>query len=266
MADLDRLLRSDVAVIAAEQAHAPDFEAIQRRGVQRRRRRSTLLAGALAAAVVGAVVALSQVLPGRTDAAPTYPVDRSTDRPTGPWSALRAPERAVGRESVLDPADTTNAVIDIRRAEAGEFGGNPTTDDFRIELADTYAGESTAGQQIEYGVVIDTDGDLQPDCHLGISNPNDGTAQPPGLHVWLRNLRTGRADDRVGGPYGVPFDFSFPEAGPGATVSFFFLDQTHPPCDGYGPGDHFYAYSSLTENGQVTAWDFAPDSGWLGFR
>lgn len=266
MADLDRLLRSDVAGIAAEQAHAPDFETIEHRGVQRRRRHTSLVAAALAAALVVAVLALGQVLPGRPDAAPTYPVDRSTDHPTGPWNPIRAPQTAVGEQSVPDPADTTNDAIDIRRVEVGESGGSRTLDDFVIEVANSYPGESMVGKMVDYGVVIDTDGDLKPDCHLGISNRNDPAAQPPGPQVWLRNLRTGSADDRVGGPYGIPFDFAYPKSGPGATVKFFFLDPIPWPCDGYGPGDHFYAYTSLTENGQVTAWDFAPDHTWIQIR
>lgn len=262
MADLDRLLSSDILDIAARQAHAPDFETVRRRGLQRRRRRTSLVAGALVAALLVVAAALSQVLPGRPEAGPTYPVVRSTDRSTGPWTPIRAPREAVDEQMVLDPADTTNKTIDIRRIEAGGSEAYPAQDRFRIQVTDTYSGESPRGKGIEYGVVIDTDGDLKPDCHLGISNPNDPAAQLPGLHVWLRNLRTGKADDRVGGTYGKPFDFASPEGGPGSTLSFTFLDGSQAPCDDYGPGDHFYAYASLTENGQVTAWDFAPDHTW----
>ena len=262
MADLDRLLRPDIADRAAEQAHAPSFEAIEHRGVQWRRRHTSLVAGALATALVLAVVALSQVLPGRPDAAPTYPVEH----PNAAWTPIRAPREAVDDQSVVDPTDAANKIIDIRRLEVGEFGGPQTQNDFRIEIADSYNGESPVGQAIEYGVVIDTDGDLKPDCHLGISNPNDPAAQPQGLHVWLRNLRTGGVDDGVGGPYGDPFDFAFDKGGPASAVKFFFLTDKPEPCEDYGPGAHFYAYSSLTENGQVTAWDFAPDRAWIRLR
>lgn len=272
MADLDRLLRSDVAAVAAEQAHPPDFDTIEHRGLRRRRRRAALVTGALAASAVVAVVAGSQLLPGRVDAAPTYPVDR----PTGQWSAVRTPGLVVdeGAGQWLDPADAADGAMDIRRVVAGEVGGNQTQDDFTIRLAETHPGEGrldALGRVIEYGVVIDTDGDLRPDCHLGISNENATTGEPVDYHVWLKNLRTGLEDDRVGGPYGDPFDFSHPGEPvlDGATppvMRFSFLGGSPAPCDAYGPGAHFYVYSSLTENGQVTSWDFAPDNGWLGLR
>jgi len=41
----------------------------------------------------------------------------------------------------------------------------------------------------------------------------------------------------------------------------------HPaPCDPFGESSTFYAWSSVTEAGQVTAWDYAPDSAWLPIR
>ncbi len=272
MADLDRLLRSDIAAVAAEQARTPGFDTIERRGLQRRRRRTGLVTAVLAAAAVFAVVAGSQLLPGRQDAAPTYPVDR----PTQPWKALRSPGQVVSDRAVpwLDPADTTDGAVDIRRVLVSRGSDAGSLGEFTIDLAESYPGEGrldALGRIIEYGVVIDTDGDLRPDCHMGISNDNDTTAEPVDLHVWLKNLRTGVADDRLGGPYGYPFDFvhpgqSIPDGHLPPRMQFSFLNGTPTPCDAYGPGDHFYVYSSLTQNGQVTTWDFAPDKGWLGFR
>lgn len=272
MVDLDRLLRSDIAAVAAEHAHAPEFYAIEHRGLQRRRRRTGLVAGLLAAAAVVAVVAGSQLLPGRQDAAPTYPMDRLTQA----WTAIHAPGQVVEDRAVrwLDPADAADGAIDIRQVDVSGSREDQTLADFTIELAETYPGEGrldALGRVIEYGVVIDTDGDLRPDCHIGINNENATSGEPTDLHVWAKNLRTGAEDDRVGGPYGYPFDFAHPgepvpDGGTPPRMQFNFLGQTPTPCDAYGPGDHYYAYSALFQNGQVTSWDFAPDDGWLGFR
>lgn len=125
MADLDRLLRSDVAAIAAEQAHPPDFDTIEHRGLRRRRRRAALVAAGLAAAAVVAVVAGGQLLPGRQDASPTYPVDR----PTGRWTAIRSPGQVVEERAGrwLDPVDAADGAMDIRRVEVGEIAETRTS-------------------------------------------------------------------------------------------------------------------------------------------
>jgi hypothetical protein len=69
--------------------------------------------------------------------------------------------------------------------------GAQSPGEFTTDLAEDYPSETrldALGRVVEYGVVIDTDGDLRPDCHLGISNDNDTTAELVDLHVWLKTL------------------------------------------------------------------------------
>ena len=122
------------------------------------------------------------------------------------------------------------------------------------------------GRIVEYGVVVDTDGDLVADCQLALSSD----APRGGYRVLVKNVRTGEKDERVGPPYGFPFEFGFPVDGPNfplgrASPSVFieFLGEWQPPCKPRNGRIHWYAYASLTEDGRVTAWDFAPDAAWL---
>ena len=63
---------------------------------------------------------------------------------------------------------------------------------------------------IEHGVVVDSDGDRVADCRIGISTD----APTPGdFRVWVTDLTTGDTAEQVGGPYGVPIDFSHPAEG-----------------------------------------------------
>ena len=61
---------------------------------------------------------------------------------------------------------------------------------------------------IEYGLVLDTDRDRVADCQLALSSDAPGGE----FRVLLKNLDTGKSDERVGGPYGYPFEFGFPDA------------------------------------------------------
>jgi hypothetical protein len=74
MADLDRLLRSDIAHAAADAVQPPDFTPIERRGVQRRRTH-TLLAVAAAVVVLVGVAGSIRIL-GHEDAAPPTPAEQ----------------------------------------------------------------------------------------------------------------------------------------------------------------------------------------------
>jgi len=121
-------------------------------------------------------------------------------------------------------------------------------------------------QVIEYGVVIDGDRDLTADCQIGI---NTDTPKAGDYRVWVTNLDTGVTTEQVGPPYGLPVEFFHPdeerEFDPAAsTVAFWFLQgRTQAPCAPFGKITAVYAWASVTEDGQVTAWDYAPDANWL---
>ena len=122
---------------------------------------------------------------------------------------------------------------------------------------------------IEYGVVVDADGDRDPDCHIGINNDarqrGGGRDDPiPIYRVWVTNLRTGATDESVGPPYGGLVEFGHPgDRGGRRKMGFGFLGPRPAQCDPFEPTATFYAYATLTEGGEVTAWDFAPDRAWL---
>jgi hypothetical protein len=78
----------------------------------------------------------------------------------------------------------------------------------------------------------------------------------------VKNLRTGVKAQQVGGPYGYPIDFGFY----GRQIALVFLVDTPAPCDPFTRSASFYAWSSVRDDGQVTAWDFAPNSAWLAMR
>jgi hypothetical protein len=127
---------------------------------------------------------------------------------------------------------------------------------------------------IEYGVVLDTNRDRVPDYEFGINN--DAT-EAGDFRVWVTNLATGDTDEQIGGPYGVPVEFRHPDeqdptegtnGQPSApSMMFTFLGGTGPSG---GPGEllrrdqwQFYTWATVTEGGEVVAWDYGPDSGWL---
>ncbi len=168
---------------------------------------------------------------------------------------------------VDDASDAEVGLVDIRYvASEARFpvGGHAITGEWRISLAERWPGSTEIGPAdgvVEYGIVVDTDGDRVADCQIGI---NDDARQVHGYgdyRVWVTNLRTGLTKEQVGGPYGLPIDFALPDEA-SEYVAFFFLTHGQ-PCDFRGP-IHYYAYASATDvDGHVTAWDFAPDAAWL---
>lgn len=104
-----------------------------------------------------------------------------------------------------------------------------------------------AAPVIEYGVIVDTDGDRVGDCELGL------TTDAPGgeYRAWLTNLRSGATDEQIGPPYGYPFDFSIlSKAGEErqSAVFFYFLNGVwRKPCERPDGPIEWYAYASLTE-------------------
>jgi hypothetical protein len=126
-----------------------------------------------------------------------------------------------------------------------------------------------AARVIAYGIVVDGDGDHRADCQIGINNdaPEDRA-----FHVWVTNLRTHETAVQDGAPYGMPVEFAHPsessERELARAMYFGFLPGLkHPaPCDPFGHSSTFYAWSSVTEAGQIVAQDYAPDAAWLPIR
>jgi hypothetical protein len=117
---------------------------------------------------------------------------------------------------------------------------------------------------IAYGLVFDTDDDGTADYEVGISNE---ALRAGDYRVWVTDLATGETDEQVGPPYGYPVEFSHPDEWRRAVpdgrpeMRFLFLQGSAP--EGVGRHTRFYAWSSLTEGGEVVAWDYAPDKAWL---
>ena len=174
--------------------------------------------------------------------------------------------------SWTDPRDAASGGIDLRRIAGwgreyeGGAGG------WELGLATRPPRPDTVGsvrRSIDYGVVVDADGDRDPDCHIGIS---DDARRPRGdqkgwkavYRVWVTDLHADTTDDRVGPPYGFPVEFSHPsDRGSWRAMLFQFLGDRPEPCTPFGPRAAFYAYATLRDGGGVAAWDFAPDHAWL---
>ena len=124
---------------------------------------------------------------------------------------------------------------------------------------------------IEYGVVLDTNGDRVGDYEFGINNdaPERGD-----FRVWVTDLAAGRTDERVEGPYGMPVEFVHPDeldrdgmvgqpSPPSMGFTFLSLGPTGPRGEVPFEEWRFYVWATVTEDGEVVAWDYGPDFGWL---
>jgi hypothetical protein len=92
MSDLNELLRSDVASLAADAAHVPTYAPIKRRGVRRRRVRSAGVALAAAAVVASVFVVTTQLS-----------VDEKTSPPVAPSPTPSA---------TAEPGPTADEIVD----------------------------------------------------------------------------------------------------------------------------------------------------------
>ena len=158
-----------------------------------------------------------------------------------------------------DPRDAEVGAVDIRALRTTGFVADRR---WTLNLRATHPTATKLDNEhrvIEYGVVVDGEGDGVADCAIGINND---AAKPGDYRTWVLNLHTAAKTQKDGGPYGYPFDFGFHRQ----QVTLFFLAHTSAPCAAFGDSATYYAYSSVTENGRVTAWDYAPDTAWLSMR
>jgi hypothetical protein len=122
--------------------------------------------------------------------------------------------------------------------------------------------DESAETVISYGLAFETTGDGAPDYVVGLSAEGFGSGD---YLVWVTDLATGVTEEQDGPPYGFPIEFATPEehSGLGAppTMLFTFLGNAPP---GVTLSTPFYAWASVEEAGEVVAWDYAPDEGWIG--
>lgn len=234
----------------------------------RRRRAMTVLTASLAAGllVAGSVFAVRSF--DRSDVMPAPPA------PASPISEDWMLEHSLGLSHVFttraweDPRDASVEGVDMTRLKY--FGGFQPH--WYLELAGLPHRERTTAEVISYGLVLDTAGDGAPDYLVGIEDdstpPGDvitgNQPLPPHIfRVWVTDLATGATDEQIGPSYGYPIEFGHPdERGNGAVMWFTFLGDSA-PADMDPRSVRFYAWASLTNDGEVVARDVAPDDGWM---
>ena len=275
-----------LALLAAYHDHiqAPpaQIEDDVRRGRRRLWRDRGLITATVAATIAGVGVAAwlgsgglvlnrtQPVAPRPTDASPAPSSSQTPTVWTGPLGRTPSTLKVYGDlgpsgNAWADGPDSAVGGVDIQEIQQR---GQPRWR-WTLQLREFPPPASTLGaknQIIEYGLVVDADGDRVADCQIGINNE---APRPGDYRVWVKNLTTGETDERVGPPYGYPVEFIHPDEAEadGSTagspeMTFLFLQSTT-PCEDFDDGASFYAWASRTDDGLVVAWDFAPDATWL---
>lgn len=138
---------------------------------------------------------------------------------------------------------------------------------WRIEMAlppPAAAALTGAGKVLTYGLVFETTGDGIADYLVGINND---APKPGDFRVWLTDLTAGETQEQLGAPYGFPIEFAHPNEESGSTMVFTFLGSSAPAGltarDAARGKMRFYAWTSVTDAGQIVASDYAPDDGWF---
>ena len=181
-------------------------------------------------------------------------------RPLSTTDAALAPDATgEGFGPAPDAADAARDYVDIQHV-AADSRSQPH---WRIGLGGAPPPDS-ADLVVSYGLAFETTGDGAPDYVVGLSNDATSSGE---LRIWVTDLATGVTEEQDGPPYGFPIEFVTPsEAAPGQdgppTMTFTFLGGSRP--SGITLATPFYAWASVEEDGEVVAWDYAPDEGWIG--
>ncbi|HZM72670.1 MAG TPA: hypothetical protein VFC71_04780 [Candidatus Polarisedimenticolia bacterium] len=164
--------------------------------------------------------------------------------------------------SLVDPEDAALGWADIVAIRATSFGPY-----WRLQLGQVPplpGDRERDGLVLEYGVVLETTGDDVPDAVIGI---NDDGAEAGDYRVWVTRLDTNTTTEVLGPPYGYPVEFAHPDERRGEPVEtqmvFTFVSGIWPFHYVQDLPLRFYAWASVSRNGEVVAWDYAPDFGWV---
>jgi hypothetical protein len=166
----------------------------------------------------------------------------------------------------LDPFDASTDWVDIELVQLAPDGQASWS--IRLAAKPPLTTDLEPGMIVSYGLVFDTNGDGEADYVVGIDNdaPERGD-----FRVWVTDLASGETDEQIGPPYGYPVEFAHPDehlptdgGTPGVerTVYFTFLGEST-PANLDPETARFYAWASVTSAGEVVAWDYAPDTGWI---
>ena len=231
------------------------------------RRRNSWIVGTLTTTfVVLVLLAIATTFaPGHGTTSPMSPGPVVPSVPPSPtdWSALQGRDTSIVDPGGAwkDPVDTPVEGVDLTRVKR-DYSYRA----WKLGLAAWPQVSDLKNGIVSTGVVVDSTHDGIADYLIGIDN--DASPQPRGSdrgqinRVWVTDLATGETDLQDGGPYGFPFDFSHEPGKHGGPVSrhLIFLGEAPFPDAQHA---RWYAWSSLSRDGEILAWDTAPDTGWL---
>ena len=247
--------------------------AIEQADRERRHRNGVVAALAAAAAVVAVIVGvLGITLHGdnsQQPIGPATPTSTPTSTPTERTSAAAEWPGPIRPAHVAGPTRRSGPGAGPTRGmpqSPGSTSGRSPTDWGQRRLVAVHArrepvarpgparSSSTASWSIPTAI-------SDADCQVGLNTDAHNAALI--YRVWVTNLRTTVTDEQVGPPYGFPIEFRTAERvcrtlPVGSSPS---CGTRSAPCGRFGPAATFYLWASLTKDGQVTAWDYAPDEG-----
>lgn len=162
-------------------------------------------------------------------------------------------------DSPVDGSDIRRVVL--RHGGVGVLDGRryPAAD-LVLELTGMPPEDTTAPvRDVEYGIVVDRDGDREADCEFGISTDVEAPGQ---FRVWAVRLSDGRLAEHVAPPSMGPFEFYHPHERTEAEMYFQFSNPM-PECQSLSHGVAFYTWAATLQDGGVVSVDYAPDASWL---
>ena len=196
----------------------------------------------------------------------TCPVNPSGP-PVGPerWTDPVHPSSSnvISRRTLQDENDSAIGYVDIELVEVDRPSGNQQHY-WRVGLADGPPSSALLDPALHgctvlaYGLTFDTTGDGEADYVVGMSNEKGAN------RGWVTDVATGVTRS---GPPGIPVEWAYPcrdcPRHPPTMVFTFFPGREPGGADN---GTLLYAWASVERNGELLAWDYAPDKGWFDPR
>jgi len=190
------------------------------------------------------------------------------EMPEGWTGPVRTPSASV-TTSIQDGDDSARGYVDLEQVRTQD----PRYPAWTFNVASRPPTPTTLDPctVLSYGLAFDTTRDGDADYLVGIGTD---VGEPATTREWVTNLATGETEENRTMRKGTPFDIGwFGESGPrGHRLLLTFLGGWAPDgvddLRGAAPAGvdattPFYAWASVEENGQVVAWDYAPDAAWL---